>query len=202
MSPEIAGSRLDVLLVEPPPRSSTDCATERTQDSSDASDAPYRVYCVTAPLVSPLRTSRDESGRTKAMRVRCNSSRVAHPSVRSEHLHDRLRKTAATANHPQRLCITSALPHSRYRHYPSTLSHCNIQKESTLHLALLLRGGMQIFVKALTGKTIIIDAESSDTIDNGSYSYSRFSSSNTDLYNVQSRARSRIRRTFRSRRSH
>uniref|UniRef100_A0A2N9EFY4 Ubiquitin-like domain-containing protein n=1 Tax=Fagus sylvatica TaxID=28930 RepID=A0A2N9EFY4_FAGSY len=29
-----------------------------------------------------------------------------------------------------------------------------IQKESTLHLVLRLRGGMQIFVKTLTGKTI------------------------------------------------
>ena len=42
----------------------------------------------------------------------------------------------------------------------------NIQKESTLHLVLRLRGGgMQIFVKTLTGKTITLDVESSDTID-------------------------------------
>merc|ERR1712224_791147 len=41
-----------------------------------------------------------------------------------------------------------------------------IQKESTLHLVLRLRGGMQIFVKTLTGKTITLDVEASDTIDN------------------------------------
>ena len=31
---------------------------------------------------------------------------------------------------------------------------------------LRLRGGMQIFVKTLTGKTITLEVESSDTIDN------------------------------------
>jgi ubiquitin len=47
-----------------------------------------------------------------------------------------------------------------------TLSDYNIQKDSTLHLALRLHGGMQILVKTLTGKTITLEVESSDTIDN------------------------------------
>ena len=46
------------------------------------------------------------------------------------------------------------------------VSSLQIQKESTLHLVLRLRGGMQIFVKTLTGKTITLDVEASDSIDN------------------------------------
>ena len=41
----------------------------------------------------------------------------------------------------------------------------NIQKESTLHLVLRLRGGMQIFVKSLTGKCLTIDVDPSEKIE-------------------------------------
>ncbi|CAB4300587.1 unnamed protein product [Prunus armeniaca] len=59
-----------------------------------------------------------------------------------------------------------------------TLADYDIQKESTLHLILRLRGGMQIFVKTLTGKTVTLEVESSDIM-------------------ILSRLRYRIRRGFR-----
>ncbi|KAG5010641.1 hypothetical protein JHK82_019285 [Glycine max] len=40
------------------------------------------------------------------------------------------------------------------------------KRKSTLHLVLRLRGGMQIFVKTLIGKSVTLEVESSDTIDN------------------------------------
>ena len=46
-----------------------------------------------------------------------------------------------------------------------TLADYNIAKENTIHLVLRLRGGMQIFVKTLTGKTITLDVEPADTIE-------------------------------------
>jgi len=49
-----------------------------------------------------------------------------------------------------------------------SLADYNSQKKYTFHLVLHLRGGMQIFVKTLTGKTITleVETESSDSIDN------------------------------------
>ena len=47
-----------------------------------------------------------------------------------------------------------------------TLGYCNINSKSTLGLTLFFRAGMQIFVKTLTGKTITVEVESSDTVWN------------------------------------
>ena len=47
-----------------------------------------------------------------------------------------------------------------------TLSDYTIQEGDTLHLVLRLRGGMQIFVKTLTGKCIVLEVKASDTIKN------------------------------------
>jgi len=45
-----------------------------------------------------------------------------------------------------------------------TLSDYNVQKEATFHMVLRLRGGMQIFVRTIAGKSMTLDVESSDSI--------------------------------------
>jgi len=45
----------------------------------------------------------------------------------------------------------------------------NISNESTLHLVLRLRGGMQIFVKTLTGKAITLEVEGDGLKNNVNY---------------------------------
>ena len=46
----------------------------------------------------------------------------------------------------------------------NSLQDYSIQKDSTLHLVLRLRGGMQIFVKTLTGKHITLEVEPTNTL--------------------------------------
>ena len=47
-----------------------------------------------------------------------------------------------------------------------SLSSYTIQNKSTLSLVVLPSGGIQIFVKTLTGKTITLEVEASDTVEN------------------------------------
>ena len=53
--------------------------------------------------------------------------------------------------------------HCKNKH---TLLCYSFEKESTYHLVLHLRGGMQIFVRTLNGNTITLEVEPSDTIEN------------------------------------
>ena len=47
-----------------------------------------------------------------------------------------------------------------------TLDDYNIRNDTILHLVVRLRGGMEIYAKTLTGKTITLEVEASDTIEN------------------------------------
>ncbi len=47
----------------------------------------------------------------------------------------------------------------------NTLDDYSIQKDSTLNLILRLRGGMQIFVKTISGKHMTVDVEKTDKIE-------------------------------------
>ena len=75
---------------------------------------------------------------------------ISGPEAARNFIYARTRASEERAPH---LC--GALHHRAYA-----------QKESTLHLVPHFRGGRQIFVKTLMGKTITLDVEPPDTIEN------------------------------------
>ena len=64
---------------------------------------------------------------------------------------------------PDQQCLTFA---GQQLEDGCTLSDCSIQSKFTLRLVRRLPGGMQIFVKTMRGRTIVLEVESSDTIKN------------------------------------
>ena len=46
-----------------------------------------------------------------------------------------------------------------------TLGDYNIENDSNIHLVLRLRGGMQIFIKTLSGKTMTLEVDKTDSVE-------------------------------------
>ena len=91
------------------------------------------------------------TGRTSTITVE------AGESIRS--IKEKLREMEGIPESDQRLVFAGKhLEDSR------AISDYNIREESTLYLLLRLRGGMQIFVKTLTGKTMTVNVEGTQTI--------------------------------------
>merc|ERR1712226_1468337 len=93
-------------------------------------------------------------------------SPVRQSLLRSSHLTlsrtSRLRSKIRKVSHPISRDLSSPVSSSRMEEpFPTTTSRRNL-----LSTWSSLRGGMQIFVKTLTGKTITLEVEPSDTIEN------------------------------------
>ena len=77
-----------------------------------------------------------------------------------ENMKSKIQDKLGIPSYHQRLIYAGKELYDRY-----TLSEYNIQYRSTCHLVMRLRGGMQIFVRTLTGQIITLEAEGSDNVE-------------------------------------
>merc|ERR1712032_647714 len=93
------------------------------------------------------------------------TQKIPQQAFISENLHKTKQRKCKSSSRPSR-ARPSPLRWSPQTPLRMSRPRSRTRRESPLHLVLRLRGGMQIFVKTLTGKTITLEVEPSDTIEN------------------------------------